>query len=360
MKYDKENKPLVCMMTNSNNYRGSGTMSVKGVLWHSTGSNNPNVKRYVQPDDDAPDRDALLKIIGVNKYHNDWNHVWFPKGKEKGVNAFVGKLENGTVAAVQVLPIDFKPWGCGSGKKGSCNNGWIQFEICEDGLNDTNYFLKVYREACELTAYLCKTYKIDPYGVVTYNGVNVPTILCHQDSYRLGLGNNHSDIYHWFNRYGKTMANVREDVAYLMSIVPGETPVHITYQVHTGGRIGGRWLPNVIDKTDYAGNMGTPITGIYANADYGDLVYKVALTNGRWLPEVKNRKDYAGNFGQTIDRVMIKSPQGVKVHYRVHVCGGNWLPDVTGYNENDPNNGYAGNKGQVIDAIQIWADPIKK
>ena len=55
-------------------------------------------------------------------------------------------------------------------------------------------------------------YNINPYGKV--NGV--PTILCHQDSYQYGMGTNHADVYHWFRRYGKTMDNVRADVAALL------------------------------------------------------------------------------------------------------------------------------------------------
>lgn len=47
MKYTKENPPLVCMMTNSTCYLGTRTMTPKGVLWHSTGANNPYLKRYV-------------------------------------------------------------------------------------------------------------------------------------------------------------------------------------------------------------------------------------------------------------------------------------------------------------------------
>ena len=81
------------------------------------------------------------------------------------------------------MPWNYRPWGCGSGKKGSCNTGWIQFEICEDGLNDATYFNQVYQEACEITAYLCKKFNIDPKGTTVLNGVTVPTILCHQDSY---------------------------------------------------------------------------------------------------------------------------------------------------------------------------------
>ena len=38
-------------------------MQIKGVLWHSTGANNPNIKRYVQPSDNDVNRAKLLEII---------------------------------------------------------------------------------------------------------------------------------------------------------------------------------------------------------------------------------------------------------------------------------------------------------
>ena len=208
MKYSESNPPIVCMQTQSTCYKGTRTMAVKGVLWHSTGANNPNLKRYVQPSDNDVQRAQLLKVIGTNISHNDWNHI----SKQAGLNAWIGKLADGSVAAVQTMPWNYRPWGCGSGKKGSCNTGWIQFEICEDGLDDKDYFNAIYKEAVELTAYLCKFHRLDPMGSATSGGVRVPTILCHQDSYRLGLGSNHGDVYHWFNRYGKTMDNVRQDV----------------------------------------------------------------------------------------------------------------------------------------------------
>lgn len=217
MKYSSSNKPLVCMQTQSTCYKGTSKMSVKGILWHSTGANNANLKRYVQPSDTKPSADTYsktkwLEILGENTNKNDMNHIT----REMGMNAWIGKLADGSVASIQTMPWDYLPWGCSSGNKGSCNNGWIQFEICEDSLTDTTYFNKIYKEACELTAYLCKLYNIDPKGSVTYNGISVPTILCHQDAYKLSLGSNHSDIYHWFNKYGKTMDNVREDVSTLL------------------------------------------------------------------------------------------------------------------------------------------------
>lgn len=218
MKYSKSNPPLVCMMTQSTCYKGTRTMNVLGVLWHSTGANNPNLRRYVQPDDKASDRAALLAKLGTNNNRNDWNHV----SVQAGLNAWVGKLADGTVTSVQTMPWNYRPWGCGSGSKGSCNSGWIQFEICEDGLTDKTYFEAAYKEAAELTAYLCQLYNIDPHGTVNLNGVKVPTILCHADSHKLGLGSNHGDVLHWFPKFGKNMDTVRQDVAALLG--SGSTP----------------------------------------------------------------------------------------------------------------------------------------
>lgn len=215
MKYYNGKVPMQCMMTQSTCYRGTKKMEVYGVLWHSTGANNPNLKRYVQPDDNAGFRDDWLELLGVNQYKNDWNHT----EHDAGLNAWIGKLADGSVTSIQTMPWDFAPWGCGVAYKGgpSCNSHWIQFEICEDGLKDPVYFNEVYTEACELTAYLCNMYNIDPLGLVKFSGQAVPTILCHQDSYKLGLGCNHSDVYHWFNIHGKTMADVRQDVCDILA-----------------------------------------------------------------------------------------------------------------------------------------------
>ena len=217
MKYSTSKKPLVCMQTQSNCYKGTSKMDVKGVLWHSTGANNPNLKRYIQPSDKKPSADtydtaAWLKTLGTNGNKNDLNH----SKQSIGMNGWIGKLADGSVAAVQAMPWDFKPWGCASGSKGSCNNGWIQFEICEDNLGDKKYFEAIYKEACELTAYLCVIHNLDPKGTVTVNGVKVPVILCHADAHKLGFGSNHGDIYHWFKKYGKDMDDVRNDVAKLI------------------------------------------------------------------------------------------------------------------------------------------------
>lgn len=218
MKYSDSNPPLVCMMTQSTCYKGTKTFEPRGVLWHSTGANNPTLRRYVQPSDNAPDKAELLAILGVNKNKNDWNHKYV----DAGLNFWIGKLADGTVAAVQTMPFDFRPWGVGNGKKGSLNDTHIQFEICEDDLTDPVYFMAVYEEACEMTAYLCKKYNIDPFGFISYAGQSIPTITDHEESYKFGCGSGHSDVLHWFNRYGKGLADIRKDVK---AILDSDKPI---------------------------------------------------------------------------------------------------------------------------------------
>lgn len=154
----------------------------------------------------------MMALLGKNKYGNDMNHIY----REVGVNAWIGKLADGTTTLIQTLPWHYRPWGCGKGRNGSCNDGWIQFEICEDGLGDKAYCDAVYKEACEITAYLCQMYSIDPHGYVERNGVKVPTILCHKDSHDLGFGSNHGDVLHWFPKFGYNMETARDDVAKLI------------------------------------------------------------------------------------------------------------------------------------------------
>lgn len=217
---------IKCYQTHSTWYKGAraGSKPV-GVLWHDTAAGNPSIKRYVQPYETDANYNEMIALLGKNKYNNDWNHI----EHEAGLNAWIGLLADGSMATVQAGEWDKHPWGCGGGNKGSCNGyikkdgkttwtneHWIQFEICDDGYKDEAYFKRAYKEACEFTAYICELYGIDPNGTVTYNGVTVPTILCHADSYKLGLGGNHGDIYSWFKKYGYDMTNVRNDVAALM------------------------------------------------------------------------------------------------------------------------------------------------
>ncbi len=289
------------MQTMSRCYKESGNMTIKGILWHDTGAGNPTVKRYMQPSDNAPDKDYWLKLLGVNQYKNDWNHWQMPKGQGVGVNGFLGKLADGTVAFVQGLPWDKSPWGCG----GKCNDGWIQFEICDDGYSSKDYFTKCYNEACEITAYLCKKFNINPKGTVSFEGKNVPTILCHADSYKLGLGSNHGDVLTWFKKFGKTMDMVRDDVAKLLASenikptpAPAPTPTTTFFK--------GDWVKIKSGSTYYNSQLKVP------NWVCNDTWYIASLNGDKALITVNKKKtNNINSFVST--KNLIKEGEGVTV-----------------------------------------------
>lgn len=183
------------ILTKNPCYKEGRKITPKGIMVHSTGVNNPNLKRYVGPDDG---------LLGKNIYGNHWNRA----NQDVCVHAFIGKLKDGTIATYQTLPWDHRGWHCYYGKNGSANNTHISFEVCEDGLKDAGYFNKVYREAVELCAYLCEMYNLDPLA----DGV----IIDHSEGYKRGLASNHGDITHWLSRFGESMDAFRADVAALV------------------------------------------------------------------------------------------------------------------------------------------------
>lgn len=180
------------ILTENACYKAGRTITVKGIMVHSTGANNPNLKRYVGPNDG---------LLGENQYGNHWN-TYHPGGREVCVHAFIGKLADGTIATYQCLPWNHRGWHAG----GSANNTHIGFEICEDGLTDYTYFQKVYREAIELCAYLCKEY-----------GLTEQNIICHSEGYKQGIASNHGDVMHWFPKHGKSMDTFRAEVKALLA-----------------------------------------------------------------------------------------------------------------------------------------------
>lgn len=186
------------LLTKNECYQVGRKITPKGVMVHSTGANNPRVSRYVPGD----------SVIGRNTNNSHWDR-FRPGGRQVCVHAFIGKFADGSIGTVQTLPWNHRGWHGG----GKSNNTHIGFEICEDGLKDANYFNKVYQEAVELTAYLCKEYKLDPLK----DGV----VICHSEGHKRGIASNHADVMHWFPKHGKTMDDFRKDVSKAMG---GEIP----------------------------------------------------------------------------------------------------------------------------------------
>lgn len=177
-------------------YIAAKKMVPQGIVVHSTGANNPNLKRYV---------DAVYEV-GFNQYGNHWNTPK-PDGRQVCVHAFIGYDKNKEVRVAEILPLDICCWGVGKGSKGSYNTNpaYIQFEICEDGLSDKTYYNKAFSVAAEYCTELCRAYNI-----------SVDKIVGHCEAYKKGYGSNHSDPEHWMKKFGETMNDFRKQVSEIL------------------------------------------------------------------------------------------------------------------------------------------------
>lgn len=227
----------------------------KGIVVHSTGANNKNLKRYVQPLTTDKDYKAIITDIGTNANGNHWNNGTI----QKCVHAFIGVNSSGVVETYQTLPYDICCWGVGNGSKGSYNynpNARIQFEICEDGLTDKAYFEKAFKEAIEYCAYLCEKFDLD-----------ASCICSHRESHLKGYGGNHGDCDHWLKKFGKDMDWFRAEVQKLL-VKPSASSGTGVKDVKVSGI-------NIIRSTDYlvlyAGKSSTGTnqygTEVIVNAD---------------------------------------------------------------------------------------------
>lgn len=225
-----------CLLTKNDCY-GSSIITPKGIIVHSTGANNPNLKRYVQPDDGR---------LGTNPYKNDWNR----SGLNTCVHAFIGKDKYGNVTTYQTLPWSNCAWGVGKGRNGSYNyspTGYIQFEICEDSLTDLTYFHNAFTEAANLCAYLCKKYNIP-----------VSRVISHHEAYVEGYASNHADCDHWLRKFNKDMNWFR------------------------------RLVEAAIEAEDVL-TMKEPVPEVkeYVTAVKGDSLSRIAKNNGLTLKQIK-------------------------------------------------------------------------
>ena len=257
-----------CIMTDSTCYKEAGKVEKVGIVVHSTGANNPYVSRYVQPLKTDKDYAAIIADIGLNKYGTDFNHMYY----ETGLTAFIGKNAFDQVVTYQVLPEDHVCWGVGRGNlvlagstyysdtsltkpvgktaeglrikqaftgyssvvisgktyyvstysRASYNYypyAHIQFEICEDGLDDPVYFNAAMKEAQEYCAYICKKYDW-----------SADVVCSHAEAHARGYAINHADPDHWLAKYGKDMNWFRGEVSKLL----GEPEKKVIYRVQVG------------------------------------------------------------------------------------------------------------------------------
>lgn len=179
--------------------------SPAGIIIHSTGANNPNLRRYVN----APE------VCGENPYKNYFDRA----DSDVCPHAVIGLDKSGNVRAAKLLPWNVCCWGCGNGSKGSYNYNpaYIQIEICEDGLNDRAYFEEAFGLAADLCQRLMKNYPT----------IKPENIISHKEACARGYASNHGDPEHWLARFGKNMDWFR-------AMVAPEKQVRITAEITVG------------------------------------------------------------------------------------------------------------------------------
>lgn len=194
------NEIKVYYLTQNDCYKAGKHITPKGIMLHSTGADNPWLKRYVDTHDG---------YTGSNLYGNDWNQP----GVGACVHAFIGHTADGGMGIVQTLPWDMRSWHCGR----SGNDTHISIEVCEDSLTDPAYMLLCLDIAVKTCAALCRKFDLDPLA---------PGVLVdHAEGNVLGIASAHADIGHWWGRYGYTMDMFRAEVkAAIVNDGPVEPP----------------------------------------------------------------------------------------------------------------------------------------
>lgn len=159
-------------MVHNDCYRTKRTIVPRGIMIHST---------------------AVPGIMA-----RQWLSRWNKPGIDKCVHAFVDHQ-----IICQYLPWNHRSWHAGMGEG---NNSYISLEICEPvNLRDEGYFKEAFKNAVEVSAYLCRSYAIA-----------VDKVISHQEGYKRGIATNHQDPMHWFSLHGRSMDDFRSEVGLLL------------------------------------------------------------------------------------------------------------------------------------------------
>lgn len=175
---------LTCWMKNSTAYAKNMKLNPKGIVIHSSGRNMPYLYYYVQPSKSDPEYDFLIKDIGYNKRHNDYNHTH----RDYDFHYWIGKRKNGQVVTIMTYPWYLKTW----------NDDFIHIFVCEDDLNNEEYLRDCLNELIYLCNMLCQHFNWDSDKIYDHSEIsNLP------------------DINYWLKRYGYNVQLIRDRVDWL-------------------------------------------------------------------------------------------------------------------------------------------------
>lgn len=180
-------------MTENPCYKSGRKITVRGLMLHSVGYNQPRASVLI----------------------HSWNRADFGRAC---VHAFIDG-NDGIVH--QTLPWDHRGWHCASGPNGSGNNSHIGVEMCEpacihytsgsrftiSNLDEARACVtRTYNAAVKLFAHLCRQFGLNPLA----DGV----IISHAEGHTRGIASDHGDPEHLWRGVGLpyTMDKFRHDV----------------------------------------------------------------------------------------------------------------------------------------------------
>lgn len=175
--------------TKNGAYRAGRTIRVEGCVNHSLGVAQPS---------------AEVMFGRMDRTDAGW-----------GVNAILGDFHTGEGRILLCMPYDRRPWGVGSGSRGSWNDSRIQWEVCEPAGHTYAGGTMVGYDVAKNQGYFDRMWKL----LVAWNvyvavklGYGADAIHDHAESYLAGMGSNHADMGQWLPKHGKSMNHLRHEV----------------------------------------------------------------------------------------------------------------------------------------------------
>ena len=236
-------------VTNNRHYKNNKITNVKRLILHSVGCPQPNPDVFIKQWDTAANRYLAQIIIGADKAYEV-----LPCTTNKGKAVFcwhVGSANESSIGVELTEPSTIKYIG---------GSNWIDL----NPKKTKSHVMATYENAVNIFAQLCKFHNLNPLA----DGV----ILSHSECYRRGIGTNHGDIEHLWDRFGLTMDKFRKDVNKAM------------------GKINPYLVKVDIDNL----NMRTGPSIIHARIGYIPRgVYTIVEQRGKW-GRLKSKQRYDG------------------------------------------------------------------
>lgn len=208
-------KIIESILTKNPCYTAGRTITVKGLMLHSVGCNQPSASAFVK----------------------SWNPP--ANGREVCVHGFI---DANTGDVYKTLPWNHRGWHGG----GSSNNTHIGIEMCEpacikytggstftcsDTATARTAVKRTYDSAVELFAMLCKEFGLDPLA----DGV----IISHKEGHARGIASNHGDPEHLWTQLGMgyTMDGFRKAVKTAMGDTTAKQPTEAASTIKEGDTV---------------------------------------------------------------------------------------------------------------------------